>query len=204
MTDTAFESEEIVASELATFGLNAERFSKDERRTNGKKTPDFKVYLNGALEFFCEVKEIIDTDPLENHMGETSDGSGIAKQLLDSRSPQNRIARKIEEAVDQFSSFDPDRRHMRVLAFVNRLDGTGPDDLHELLFGEQRTVSGGAFVTTPNFLRQRIERIRANIDMYWWLERHAFEPMEPKFVMHAEGSPAFERFRTLFPIRTDA
>ena len=50
------DDETLVIKLLAEKGLRAERFSKTEIRQG--KTPDFRVFKDEALRFFCEVKSI--------------------------------------------------------------------------------------------------------------------------------------------------
>ena len=52
----SLEDEELVVKLLSEKGLQAERFSKAEMRLG--KTPDFRVFQDGTLKFFCEVKSV--------------------------------------------------------------------------------------------------------------------------------------------------
>lgn len=188
----------MVADELCKLGLRVERFSKDDLRRHGMKTPDFKVFRNSQLVFFCEVKEITDADPLEARYVEVAPGLKRASQLGDSDSPVNRVILKAQEAIEQFCSVDPEHKELRVLALVNTYDLTGPDVLLELLQGHQVTDSGMEFLTTHEGARKAMQTIASEIDLYWWLERHAFEPRTLRIASHAEGSLTFQKLESLF------
>lgn len=196
------DSELLVIDALRNLGLRAERFPKPEQRVQHRKTPDFRVFSGPRLEFFCEVKEITDADPVDDHAIAIAPGIKRAEQFGDSRSPVNRVVRKVEEAIAQFDSVDPEHKELRALALVNTYDLAGPDILEELVYGFQKTDSGTRFVTTPDFIRQRMATLVREIDFYWWLESHAFAPKTARIASHPVGSATFLRLQSLFTPRS--
>jgi len=185
--------EQVITEELNRQGLRVERFSKQELRAG--QTPDFRVYRGDEFAFYCEVKDINDADPLWNHCREVAPGIKKAEQLKEGFIGDLAIADKIEKAVGQFSAVDPKRSQLRVLAFVNLHDRVYGDVLHELLYGSE----SGRWDWTTVEARVRVERVRMEIDAYWWIERHDFSPREGLLVMHQIGSPIFTRIQALFP-----
>lgn len=73
-------SEQLIFDHLSGLGFRPERFPKSEMRVPGQKTPDFAVYRGSILEFYCEVKELTDADPIEPYLQEAAAGSGMAAQ----------------------------------------------------------------------------------------------------------------------------
>jgi hypothetical protein len=193
-------SEQFISAYLSGLGLRPERFSKTEMRIPNRKTPDFKVFREDTLELYCEVKELTDADPLEKHYQEVAPGIQQAAQLSDEKSPINRLVRKIEDAASKFRCVNPERNHLNVLAVINTYDLAGPDNLLELLQGYLSLESGGVYVTTPPFLRERVEQVRCEIDLYWWIEHHVFAPTPKHHWLspHSEDSPTFLKLRELF------
>lgn len=193
-------SEQIVSDYLSNRGLRPERYSKPEMRVPNQKTPDFKVFQGDTFEFYCEVKELTDADPLEDHYREVAPGISEAAQLSDGKKPINRLVEKIEHAVEQFGCVNHDRKHLNVLAVVNTYDLAGPDNLLELLQGFLTFGKGGKYATIPRFLRERMEQVRREIDLYWWIEHHAFEktPQHRWLSPHPEDSSTFFKMKKLF------
>lgn len=92
-------NEERVYSFLKTMKLEPLRFSKEELKAS--KTPEFRVYKDGKLICYCEVKSIFD----DNFEGVRPDPT------------YNTIQNKIHEAVKQFDSVNPFHDYPNVLAF---------------------------------------------------------------------------------------
>src|SRR4030095_1382187 len=185
--------EQVIIEELSRQGLRVERFSKQELRAG--QTPDFRVYRGDEFAFYCEVKDLNDADPLWNHVREVAPGIKRAEQVRLGFIGDLAIVDKIEKAVGQFSAVDPARSQLRVLAFVNLHDRVYGDVLHELLYGSEN----GRWDWTTDEARVRVERVRMQIDAYWWIERHDFQPRDGLFVMHEVGGRVFKQIETLFP-----
>lgn len=189
--------EDYVKQCLARLNLRAEPFSKRELR-EGRKAPDFRVFSASELVFFCEVKDLTDVDPLEEHLHEVGPGFSRGCQMGDHEAYFRRAVRKITEAIDQFSSIDPLHEHFWVLAFVNLLDLAAPEILDEILHGSLRDGSGSPYVTVPPHIPAPVQSAKWEIDFYWWLELHDFKPSTRRAIMHADGSAKNVRLRQLF------
>jgi hypothetical protein len=185
--------EQIIIEELSRRGLRAERFSKEEMKTG--QTPDFRTYRGDEFAFYCEVKDINDADPLWNHTCEVAPGIKRAEQLKRGFIGDLAIADKIEKAVRQFSAVDPSRSQLRVVAFVNLHDRVYLDVLRELLYGAE----SARWEWTTDDARSRVERVRMEIDAYWWIERHDFPPRNGLLVMHQFDGPIFMQLQALLP-----
>jgi hypothetical protein len=189
--------ERLIEAELKRYGLRAERFSKQEQRKG--KTPDFKVYHGVELAFYCEVKDITDTDPLFDHAVPVAAGISVAEQLRQGAIAEKGIIWKMKDAVKQFSAIDPAHKQRRVLAFVNLYDLAFVDTLRELLVGYQQTQSGHKFVTTSPEGRTEVARLAEEFDMFWWFEKHDFEPVDIR--LGWEGSEELAYLRSIFNLR---
>ncbi len=190
-------SEQFIFDYLSHLGLRPEPFSKSEMRVPNQMTPDFKVFKWDTLELYCEVKELTDSDPLEERF---ASGISWAAQSSDGKSPINRLVRRIDDAVKKFRCVNPGQKRLNVLAVVNAYDLAGPDNLLELLQGFLTFESGGHYVTTPQLLRERVKQVMGEIDLYWWIEHHASEktPRHHWLSHHAEDSSTFIKLKKLF------
>ncbi|HWP97164.1 MAG TPA: hypothetical protein VN426_09985 [Syntrophomonadaceae bacterium] len=95
--------EKFVADLLIAYGLQPVRFSTDEMILYGK-TPDFKVLSPNNLQFYCEVKSIMEDEVYDN--------DHVVKV-------HRRIFHKIQEASAQFRSVNFQSAVPNVLALVN-------------------------------------------------------------------------------------
>lgn len=91
--------EQIIEDYLKSIGLYCIRFSKAEMRQG--KTPDYRVYKNNELKFFCEVKTV------------EAIGVGGDDPVF------NKLTDDIHEAMKQFNAVNLEENYPNVLAFVN-------------------------------------------------------------------------------------
>jgi len=133
-------------------GLRVERFDDTEMT---QKTPDFKVYLDDRLVFYCEVKSIFE------------DGVEGARE----DPTYNKIQNKVHEAVKQFNSINLDKEYLNVLALVNHEFGTDEVDLISILTGNFYSESGEKYPLFKKYSEGRIKDGKKIIDLYLWFER---------------------------------
>lgn len=100
-------------------GYIVERFNKHLI----KQSPDFKVFLNNQLLFYCEVKDIED---LNREYFETD------KKIPDEVSI---ILQKVYDANKQFISINPQHKVPNILAFNCKRLGMDANDLHDAILG---------------------------------------------------------------------
>lgn len=194
------QSEEIAVAFLKDRGLFAERFGKSEIREPGVQTPDFRVFKDGKFEFFCEVKETTDADPLENHFHEVEEGIFVAEQLkIGDRSRHYRIAKKVHKAVKQFDSVNSDLVHPNVLLFVNTDEMCVPSYLTELLIGYLPTDSCGLRIcTSPTCARDQITNDRLRVHLFVWLHRVPQDKPYNELFFWDKHEAQTDRLRLLF------
>ncbi|MFZ3122343.1 MAG: hypothetical protein WA104_03120 [Thermodesulfovibrionales bacterium] len=161
MTNSA---EDLVVRELEKFQLRCERFSKDERRN--RKTPDYRVYKDDTLAFFCEVKEI-EKDTWLN---------GVRADPI-----FNRIADDVHTAVKQFDAVNSALDYPNVMALVNNDDTCGCLDLIGVITGHLLIDNGKSAPIYQKYSEGRIKDDKSRIHLYLWFD--AFK--ENKFLFNA-------------------
>ena len=87
------------------------------------KSPDFKVFFNEELLFYCEVKDIEDLD------------DKYFQEDLEIPDEITIILNKIREANKQFKSVNPNHAFPNVLAFHCKRIGMDANDLHDTILG---------------------------------------------------------------------
>lgn len=168
------EDEHIVSRYLAHLGLRPEMFSKQERC--GRKTPDFRVFRDAVLMFYCEVKTV-DPDRWLNGRPKNDVVPGLKMAGGGRHDPTfNRIADDIHEAVKQFYSVNPTIELPNVLAFINRDRDCGVDDLDSVFTGNFIASNGTKHPIYRNVSEGRIQTEKRQIDLFLWFELNAPTP----------------------------
>ncbi len=183
-------SEQETAHFLATYGLQAKTFSKDEMRSD-MKTPDFRVFTGGDFQFFCEVKETTDADPLEDHFVEIDEDRCVAAQSKnDNATLAFRLAKHIHRAVKQFKPVNPDHKYPNALVFVNRYEMSNEKDLMELFSDSFWNLGDFVMTTAPERARASAQADRANIDLFLWLNRVPNDESYELFIWNRDNHKA--------------
>lgn len=144
--------EKQIAAFLIKLGLTPIEFTKQDRRK--MKTPDFKVFKNDQLIFYCEVKSI-----------EEDTCVGFRKDPV-----YNRISKKILEAVQQFNSVNPYTDAPNFLAIVNHDKNCGSFDLRSVLTGCFLSEDGKDYPIFKNYSEGKIKDAKYKIDLYCWMD----------------------------------
>jgi len=149
--------EQKIENYLKSLGLYCERFSKSECL---RKTPDYKVYKNNELKFFCEVKtvkaiEVGGDDPIFN-----------------------KLTGDIHEAMKQFDAVNPSGDYSNALAFVNHNEEDFYDftDLRNTITGNLLTDTGKSEPIYRKFSEGRIQNEKTRIHLYIWLNLNKQKP----------------------------
>lgn len=143
------------------YGLHVKSFTKDERRE--RKTPDFKVYEDNSLAFFCEVKTV-------EH--DSSDDSRYDPVY-------NRLGNRIHEAAKQFRSVNPNGEYPNVLVFVNHDDNIESNgDLESVITGSETPREGSSQQIFRKHSNGRIKKEKLDIHLYIWV---SIKGKRPKF-----------------------
>ena len=185
--------EHLVEAALKKLGYIPERFGKKEMRQG--KTPDFKVYLDGDLCFYCEEKTF--TDP-SNFYDEVS-RKGFCVKMDDGQTKTNRLVHVIESAGDQFLAVNPAHNVPNILALVCFDEAFSVDDIVELFKGYAFADIDGAgrsircgYVSKLN--RIKFEQYRQVIDAFVILQRIPVAGESWSRLYYVDG--ALDKFRT--------
>ena len=158
---------ELVAKWLAENGLHAKRFTEAE--VGAGKTPDFRVFRDGQLVSYCEVKSPRD-EWLDDQFMSAAPGQIVGGARDDSTF--NRIAGLVRKAVKQFDAVNPDRRLPNICVLVNWVKASHFRDLKETLTGYLPLANGGRAPTMPKISEGRIRDEKRRIDAYAWFNGH--------------------------------
>lgn len=169
----SLEDEELVARLLAAKGLRAERFSKAERRQG--KTPDFRVFKNDALKFFCEVKSVEEDTWLDKQLNVAAPGQ-IVGGLRDDP-VFNRLTDDIHQAVAQFLAVNPDSDVPNVMAFVNHDSMCDEQDMVGVLTGQFLADDGASHRIYTKFSEGRIKNEKYRVHLFCWVEQGRFRSL---------------------------
>ncbi len=156
---------DLVAARLAERRVRAERFTDAEVKAG--KTPDFRLFRDGHLVGYCEVKSPRDEwlDDLLKNAAPFQIAGGLRDDPTFSR-----IAGLVRKAVKQLDAVNPDRRLPNVLAFVNWANGNHFRDLDETLTGHVRLADGGKVPTMIKIAEGRMRDEKLRIDAYVWFD----------------------------------
>lgn len=150
------QGEKVVQEYLESKGLNPKKIKESTT-----KTPDFEVYHNGKLLFYCEEKTLkYDNFYKEENVEGKNDSS------------RNSISTHIRKAQKQFIQVNPDHKYPNVLVFNNNNTLINPNDLFT-------TLTGNAFTEDGRLIKlfNSIGRIEENIeiiDLYIWFDNNRF------------------------------
>ncbi len=153
---------------LESRGLTAERFSKAETGTG--KTPDFRVFRNGELLFYCEVKSSAEDRWLDDQLNNAAPGELVGGARNDP--VFNRLTSHVHGAVKQFDAVNKNNKYPNVLAFVNHDHMCGFNDLLGILTGNLYANDGTAHPIYRQFSHGRIKNEKGKIHLFIWLDDH--------------------------------
>lgn len=166
------EDEELVVKLLATKGLSAKHFSKTERRQG--KTPDFRVFKEEELKFFCEVKSVENDTWLDKKI----DAAAPCEISGGSRDDPvfNRLTDDIHKAAAQFSAVNSDAVP-NVMVFVNHDFLCDEQDMVAVLAGKFLADDGAAHPIYKKFSEGRIKNEKYDIHLFCWVEGDRFRAL---------------------------
>lgn len=169
----SLEDEELVIKLLAAKGLRAERFTKAERRQG--KTPDFRVFSDETLKFYCEVKSVEKDTWLEDQLAKAAPsafaGGGLNDPVF------SRLTDDIHKAAAQFAAVNPEGVTPNVLVFVNHYSQCDEQDLIGVVTGQFLADDGSAHRIYQKFSEGRIRDEKHKVGLYSWVEDGRFRAM---------------------------
>jgi hypothetical protein len=164
--------EERIYELLNSYKLICERFSKKEKHPG--KTPDFRVFQDGELKFFCEVKSIDVDSWLDKQLDAAP--SGVVVGGLRNDPIYNRLTSDVHAAVKQFDAVNEDLNHPNVLALANHDKKCGFIDLIAVITGYALTNEGGPLPFFGKFSKGRIRLEKERIHLFIW--KDDFKPKQ--------------------------
>lgn len=162
------DSEQVIKDFLSIYGLNSEKFGKTELG-NGK-TPDYRVYIDRELKFYCEVKNAQKDRWLDEKLEEAAPGEivgGLRKDPV-----FNRLSAHIHKARKQFEAVNKEEDLPNVLAFYNEDEQSGFLDLLAVTTGNFFAEGGSVFPIYKNFSEGRIRADIEKIHLFIWIDVH--------------------------------
>ncbi len=161
-------SEQIVKDFLSGYGLHSEKFDKSKLGIG--KSPDYQVYSNGKLTFYCEVKNAQKDTWLDEKLAKATPGEivgGLRKDPV-----FNRLSAHIHKARKQFDAVNKDEKLPNVLAFYNEDEQSGFLDLLAVTTGNFFAEGGAVFPIYKNFSEGRIKADIVKIHLFIWIDAH--------------------------------
>lgn len=150
------ESEQKIYTSLSDKGFTVLTYTKDELRNN-IKTPDFRVYKDQQLVFFCEVKEI--------HEDNRNYDNGALKD-----NTYDIISECIHESYGQFLSVNKNHDVPNVLAICSKRHGIDILDYKLTCEGGFKTNDGKFVPAFKKVSEGRIKYERTFIDLCIWYD----------------------------------
>lgn len=162
---------------LKNTGFSCQRFSKGEKKHG--KNPDFKVYKNNELIFFCEVKTI----------EKDNWASGARNDPI-----FNRITDDIHTAIKQFDAVNKNISYPNVLTFVNYDSMCDIEDLISTLTGLFFADDGKQYPIYRQFSSGRIKSEKMRIHLYIWFDNNN----QPKLLFNQSNRIFYLKLCQLF------
>jgi len=187
MSKAKLDGEARVQEYLTGTGLRVERFSKAEMRKG--RTPDFRVFADEALAFYCEVKTAQEDEWLDKQLDAAPPLTLVGGSRQDPK--YNRISNYIHSAVKQLDAVNPAMDLPNVLAIVNGDDGAAFTHLIRVLTGNAYFESDEVISMFREYSEGRIREAKLRVHLYLWFnEWKAGEPQQFFPEVHPEHHAA--------------
>lgn len=190
----ATSGESRVSAYLTKNGLLVERFDKAAMQRN--RTPDFRVFVEDRLAFYCEVKTAQEDEWLDRQLAKVPPGTLAGGARPDPT--YNRISNHIHSAAGQFDAVNAGCEYPNVLAVVNNDFEAGTPDLLAVLTGNAYTAAG-AILMFRNFSEGRIREEKERIHLYLWFDEGEVEPRKFWTQSNSEHHAALCRYLGIDP-----
>lgn len=154
------EVEKLAKEYFEQLGFKIEGYAKNEMRIPDNKTPDFKVYRNDELVFYCEHKEIEEDKRNFNEENQYTQKDNI----------YDIISYKINDAGKKFQSVNSNHKIPNVLFFYNNRPKSEAD-IVDCIFthtGNFYTNSSKIIPAFKKISEGRIKEKKKLIDLYIW------------------------------------
>jgi large subunit ribosomal protein L30 len=142
-------------------GIVPEAYNDAELRRG--KTPDFKLFVNGDLRGFCEMKS-----PRDDFIFETPvEGDAVVRQNL----PYYRkLGSHIRRAAEQFGAVNPEHKLPNVLTIVTHCSDIERRDLLATIVGLPVPGSDRRIFMLSRKMQQQVMDAARLIDLFLWID----------------------------------
>ena len=164
MSKANCDGEAKIEAYITSLGLRVERFSKAELGEG--RTPDFRVFVDDELAFYCEVKTAQHDDLLD-----TQFAPELPLTLVGGLRPDpiyNRIDKYIYSSVKQFDAVNRLMDFPNVLAIVNHDEKAGITDLISVVTGKAYCQGGEVVSMFREHSDDRIREAKLRVHLYLW------------------------------------
>ena len=165
------EAVEIAEEWLRSLGLKPRRFSKQEMKSG--KTPDFRVFKDEELVFFCEVKSPRD-DFLDDLLNEAELGEIVGGLRNDPT--HNRISAHIYTASKQLLAVNPKHERSNVLVIVNYDEDSDFMDISQVITGNFIDDTGKSHPIYKKYSEGRTKKALEDVDVIVWFDEPNSKP----------------------------
>jgi hypothetical protein len=142
-------------------GISLETYGATARKKG--KTPDFKLFRDGALRAFCEMKS-----PRDDYVFEfpPDGGTAIRKDVPFYR----KLASHVRRAAKQFGSTNPDHAYPNILAFISHCPDIERRDLIATIAGLPIPGTDRRGWMLPPSIQREVLEAAAQIDLFLWID----------------------------------
>ncbi|MEK8212587.1 MULTISPECIES: hypothetical protein [unclassified Paenibacillus] len=171
-------SETVFAEYFRALNYEPYRYTKQEMRLS--KTPDLKIFIEGILSMYCEVKEINEDERQDDIQHDNT---------------YNIVSDCIYGSSKQFLAVNPAHNQPNILAIYSRRTGTDIQDFKITYEGVLETEKGERWPFLKNVSEGRIKKMKTEIDLCIWYDE--FEETFKK--CFCSDSPHYNRLKLFFP-----
>jgi len=135
----------------------------DDAALKRGKTPDFKLFKNGELVGFCEVKSPRDDFAFEG----PASGEVVIRRNL----PYHRkIGSHIKQAAAQFQAVNPSHDHPNILVFVSHSPDISRGDLHMVVTGLPAPEPRKRVFMLGRKMQEQVHDAARKVDLFLWID----------------------------------
>jgi hypothetical protein len=147
------------------------------------KRPDFKLFVDGELRGFCELKS-----PRDDFIFEPpKEGEAAIRENL----PYHRkLGSHVRYAAKQFDAVNPDHRVPNILAFVTHCSDIERRDLIAAIAGLPIPGSNRRLFMLSKKMQQQVLDAARRVDLFLWIDanKRTFQHLSTNSALHQTGA----------------